>query len=322
MENVYEDIIQEILEKDVSMVVKEAASKKKFNLFSESRNNFSVSSLSFTPPGSAPSSPGYLNTSPRLRTPMPPSPLLDNALTANQSVTLHSSESSALNQALPIMGKIDEGENKTLLEESSDDVFVTVETSTLDTSAETKPELTTNAMEALVNSTPIITVTEALESAGSSNLPTGGDATSSDFANKPTVVINQTQTSGSNDEPAETEDNSEEMTEDSSNDPVLIKAPIHEESTYPIAVCLSIQDAEDGDIYKEFTGKQIMDLSEKASESQSLPNLEDEPRPLDCVKEIRDLVVEVIEIEDVVQPTKDNGEKVQVQMFEEQEAVV
>ncbi|XP_016399224.1 protein Niban-like [Sinocyclocheilus rhinocerous] len=324
MENVYEDIIQEILEKDVSMVVKEAASKKKFNLFSESRYNFSVSSLSFTPPGSAPSSPGHLNTSPRLRTPMPPSPLLGNGLTANQSVTVHSSESSALEQALPIMGKIDEGENKTLLEESSDDVFVTAETSILDTSAETKPELTTNAMEALVSSIPIIKVTEAVESAGSSNLPTGGDATSSDFANKPTVVVNPIcmKTSGSNDEPAETEDNSEEMTEDSSNDPARIKALIHEESTYPIAVCLSIQDAEDGDIYKEFTGKQIMDLSEKVSESQSLPNLEDEPRPLDCVKEIRDLVVEVIEIEDMVQPSKDNGEKVQVQTFEEQDAVV
>ncbi|XP_016091129.1 protein Niban-like [Sinocyclocheilus grahami] len=324
VENVYEDIIQEILEKDVSMVVKEAASKKKFNLFSESRYNFSVSSLSFTPPGSAPSSPGHLNTSPRLRTPMPLSPLLGNGLTANQSVTVHLSESSALEQPLPIMGIIDEGENKTLLEESSDDVFVTAETSTLDTSAETKPELTTNAMEAFVSSIPIIKVTEAVESAGSSNLPTGGDAMSSDFANKPTVVVNPIcmKTSGSNDEPAETEDNSEEMTEDSSNDPARIKALIHEESTYPIAVCLSIQDAEDGDIYKEFTGKQIMDLSEKASESQSLPKLEDEPRPLDCVKEIRDLVVEVIEIEDMVQPSKDNGEKVQVQTFEEQDVVV
>ncbi|XP_026103514.1 protein Niban-like isoform X1 [Carassius auratus] len=320
VENVYEDIIQEILEKDVSMVVKEAASKKKFNLFSESKYNFSMSSLSFTPPGSAPSSPGHLNTSSSLRTPMPPSPLLGNPLTANQSVTVHASERGALNQALPIMGKINKGENKTL----SDDVFVTDETSTLETSAVTKPELTTNAMEALFSSTPIIKVTEAGKSAGSSNLPTGDDATSSDFANEPTVVVNPIcmKTSGSTDEPVETEDNSEEMTEDSSNDSVRIKPLIHVESTYPNSVCLSIQDAEDRDIYKEITGKQIMDLSEKASESQSLPNLEDEPRPLDCVKEIRDLVVEVIEIEDVVQTSKDNGEKAQVQMFNEQDAVV
>lgn len=217
------------------------------------------------------------------------------------------------------MGRIDEGENKTLSEESSDDVFVTAETST-----ETKPELTTNAMEALVSSTPIIKITEAVES--SSNSPTAGDASSSDFANKPTVVINPIcmKTSGSDDERAETKNNSPETikTEDSSDDPARIKALIHEESTYPIAVCLSIQDAEDGDIYKEFTGKQIMDLSEKALESQSSPNLEDEPQPMDCVREIRDLVVEVIEIEDVVQSSKDNGEKVQVQTFEEQDTVV
>ncbi len=81
------------------------------------------------------------------------------------------------------MGRIDEGENKTLSEESSDDVFVTAETSTLDTSAETKPELTTNAMEALVSSTPIIKITEAVESC--SNSPTAGDASSSDFDNNP-----------------------------------------------------------------------------------------------------------------------------------------
>ncbi|KAL0164847.1 hypothetical protein M9458_040600, partial [Cirrhinus mrigala] len=286
-----------------------AASKKKFNLFTESRYNFSVSSLSSTPPGSAPSSPGHLNTSPRQRTPMPPSPLLSNGLTANQSVTVHSSES----QSFPIMGKIDEGENNILLEESSDDVFLTAETPTSDASAETKRELTTNVMKASVSSTPITKVTEAIESVGSIDSPKGGDAYSSDFANKPTVLINPicTKTFGSDDEPAEMEDNSKEVikTEDSSKDPARIRALIHDESTYPIAVCLSIQDAEDRDIYEEFTNKQIMDLSEKASESQSSPNLEDETRPLDCVKEIRDLVVEVIEIEDVVEPSKDNGEK-------------
>ncbi|XP_073672886.1 protein Niban 1a [Garra rufa] len=298
VENVYEDIIKEILEKEVNMVVKEAVSKKKFNLFSESKYKFSVSSLSSTPPGSAPSSPGHLNTSPRQRSPMPPSPLLSNGLTANQSVTVHSSESSALSQALPVMAKIDEGENKSLLEESSDDVFVT----------ETKPELTTNG-----SSTPIIRVTEAIESTGSDS-PKGGDANFSDFTNKPTVLISSicTKTSDSDEAPAETENNNnkEIINTDLSKDPARIKALIHNESP-----------AKDRDIYKEFTGKQIMDLSEKASESQS-PTLEDETRPLDCVKKIRDLVEEVIEIEDVVQPSKDNGEKVQIQMFEEEDAVV
>ncbi|XP_051731431.1 protein Niban 1a [Ctenopharyngodon idella] len=318
VENVYEDIIQQILEKDVSMVVKEAASKKKYNLFTESRYNFSVSSLSFTPPGSAPSSPGHLHTSPSQRTPLPPSPLLGNGMTANKSVTVHSlkSESTTLSQALPAMEKIDEGENKTLLEEGSDDVFATAETSTSNMSAETKPELITTTIAVDVIPTPVIEVTKATESAGTSSSPKG--ELFSDFANKPTVAISPICMKTSGSDPAETEDNSKAAV--LPNDPAQIKVPMRDESKYPIAVCLSIEDAEAGDIYKEFTVKQIIDLPEKASESQSSPCLEEETRPLGCVKEIRDLVMEVIEVEEVIQPRKDNGEK--VQMFEEQEAIV
>ncbi|XP_067239641.1 protein Niban 1a [Chanodichthys erythropterus] len=317
VENVYEDIIQQILEKDVSMVVKEAASKKKYNLFTESKYNFSVSSLSFTPPGSAPSSPGHLHTSPSQRTPLPPSPLLGNGMTANKSVTVHllKSESSTLSQALPAMEKIDEGENKTLLEEGSDDVFAIAETSTSNTSTETKPELITTTIAMDVIPTPVIEVTE---SAGTSSSPKG--ELFSDFANRPTVAISPIcmKTSGFGGDPAETENNSEVAV--LTDDQAQIKAPMRDESTYPIAVCLSIEDVEAGDIYKEFTDEQIIDLPEKASESQSSPCLEDETRPLGCVKEIRDLVMEVIEIEEVIQPCKDNGEK--VQMFEEPEAIV
>ncbi|KAK9956646.1 hypothetical protein ABG768_014365 [Culter alburnus] len=320
VENVYEDIIQQILEKDVSMVVKEAASKKKYNLFTESKYNFSVSSLSFTPPGSAPSSPGHLHTSPSQRTPLPPSPLLGNGMTANKSVTVHSlnSESSTLSQALPAMEKIDEGENKTLLEEGSDDVFAIAETSTSNTSTETKPELITTTIAMDVIPTPVIEVTEATESAGTSSPPKG--ELFSDFANKPTVAISPIcmKTSGFGGDPAETENNSKVAV--LPDDQAQIKAPMRDESTYPIAVCLSIEDVEAGDIYKEFTDEQIINLPEKASESQSSPCLEDETRPLGCVKEIRDLVMEVIEIEEVIQPCKDNGEK--VQMFEEPEAIV
>lgn len=295
---------------------------KKFNLLTESRYNFSVSSLSSTPPGSAPSSPGHLNTSSSLHTPLPPSPLLGNGMTANNSVTVHSlkSESSTLSQALPVMGKISDGENKTLLEKSSDDGFATAEASTSITSAETKPELITTTMATDVIPTPVIMVTEATESAGTSSSPKGDDATFSDFANNPTTAISPIcmKTSGSGGDPAETEDNSKPAV--SSDDPAQIKAPIRDESTHPIAVCLSIEDAEAGNIYKDFTDKQIMDLPEKASESQSSPHLEEETRPLGCVKEIRELVIEVIEFEEVLQTCKDSGEK--VQMFEEPEAIV
>ncbi|XP_077076660.1 protein Niban 1a isoform X2 [Siphateles boraxobius] len=322
VENLYEDIIHQILEKDISMVVKEAASLKKFNLLTESKYKFSVSSLSSTPPGSAPSSPGHLNTSPSLRTPLPPSPLLGNGMTANKSVTVHSlkSESSTLSQALPVMGQIGDGENKTLLEESSEDEYATAETSTSITSSETKPELVTTTIATDVIPTPVIMVTEATESAGTSSSPKRDDATFSDFANKPTTAISPIcmKTSGSDGDPAETQDNSKPAV--SSDDPVHIKAQIRDESTYPIDVCSSIEDAEAGHIYKKFTDKQIMDLPEKASETQSSPHLEEETSPLGSVKEIRDLVIEVIEFEEVLQICKDNGEK--VQKFEELEAIV
>ncbi|CAM4689800.1 unnamed protein product [Leuciscus chuanchicus] len=320
VENVYEDIIHQILEKDISMVVKEAASLKKFNLLTESRYNFSVSSLSSSPPGSAPSSPGHLNTSPNLRMPMPPSPLLGNGMTANKSVTVHSLKSeSTLSQALPVMGKIGDGENKTLLEESSDDGFATAETSTSITSSETKPELITTTIATDVVPTPVILVTEGTESAGTSSSPKGDAATFSDFAIATRAISPICmKTSGSGGDPAETEDNSKPAV--SSDDPAQIKALIRDESTYPIAVCLSIEDAEAGDIYKEVTDKQVLDLPEKASETQSSPHLEEETRPLGCVKEIRDLVTEVIEVEEVLPTCKDNGEK--GQMFEEPEAIV
>ncbi|XP_036437325.1 protein Niban 1a [Colossoma macropomum] len=79
VENIYEDILQQILEKEVSKVVKEAASMKKYNLFMESRYNFSVSSLHSTPPGSLPGSPGHTNNSPAQRHAKPASPLLDHS---------------------------------------------------------------------------------------------------------------------------------------------------------------------------------------------------------------------------------------------------
>lgn len=236
-------------------------------------------------------------------------------MTANKSVTVHSlkSESSTLSQALPTMEKIDEGENKTLLEAHTSEI------STSNTSAETKPELITPTIATDVIPTPVIEVTEATESAGTSSSPKEGDTTFSDSANKPTVAISPIcmKTSGSDGDPAEMEDNSKAAV--SPDDPAQIKAPTRDECTYPIAVCLSIEDAEAGDIYKEFTGKQIIDLPEKASESQS-SCLEDETSPLGCVKQIRDLVMEVIEVEEVLQPSKENGEKVQT--FKEPEDVV
>ncbi|GAA6105103.1 protein Niban 1a isoform X1 [Tachysurus ichikawai] len=76
VENVYEDILQQILEQDIGNVVKEAASMKKYNLFMESRYRFSVSSRYF----SMPDSPDY-NSSPTTElSSLPSSPLLSHGL--------------------------------------------------------------------------------------------------------------------------------------------------------------------------------------------------------------------------------------------------
>ncbi|XP_056301626.1 protein Niban 1a isoform X2 [Danio aesculapii] len=310
VENVYEDVIQQILEKDVSTVVKEAASRKKYNLITESKYKFSVSSLSSTPPGSAPSSPSRLNTSPSQRSPLPPSPLLTNGLTANRSVTVHSPNS----ENSTAMGRIDEGENKIPTEGSIDDVFFTSEMSN-----ETKPEhrSTTNAKEPSVSSSPVIVITEAKEIPSSS--AKAGDGSLSDLANKPTEIISPICKNS-----AEMEKFIEVM---QSDNPAPTKAKISDESTHPITVCLSIEDAEAGEVHKKTTGKQFTDFPEKAPKSCSSLHLEDKNRPLDCVKEIRDLVVEVIEIEDTIEPYEDSNDDKDdddedIQRFQELEATI
>ncbi|XP_076873654.1 protein Niban 1a [Brachyhypopomus gauderio] len=59
VENVYEDILQQVVGDEISKVVKEAASMKKYNLFTESRFQFSTSSMHSSPPGSKSSSPAH-----------------------------------------------------------------------------------------------------------------------------------------------------------------------------------------------------------------------------------------------------------------------
>ncbi|XP_030626730.1 protein Niban 1a [Chanos chanos] len=81
VENVYEDILQQILQRDVSRVVDEAASLKKYNLFMESRDRFSLSSLPRTPPDSPVKASAFQRPS------TPASPLLGNGLERFTEVT-------------------------------------------------------------------------------------------------------------------------------------------------------------------------------------------------------------------------------------------
>nr|XP_023662194.1 protein Niban-like isoform X1 [Paramormyrops kingsleyae] len=88
VENVYEDILLQILEGEISKVVKEAAKMKKHNLFVDSTDHPFVSqgslSDSRTPPTSSPASPAKTATSQR-----PTSPLLGNGgpVSQQQGVT-------------------------------------------------------------------------------------------------------------------------------------------------------------------------------------------------------------------------------------------
>ncbi|KAM3875835.1 protein Niban 1a [Diretmus argenteus] len=78
IENVYECILVQTLDQEVTKVVKEAASLKKHNLFTDSRDLLSQSSRSSisSPPGSTPGSPDRVLASPT----KPPSPLVVNGL--------------------------------------------------------------------------------------------------------------------------------------------------------------------------------------------------------------------------------------------------
>ncbi|XP_041790595.1 protein Niban 1a [Chelmon rostratus] len=96
IENVYESILLQTLDKEVNKVVKEAASLKKYNLFTDSRDLLSQSSRSSlsSPPVSTPSSPAMALASPT-KTPLeqqPPSPLAVNG----QSCTPQKNENGVL----------------------------------------------------------------------------------------------------------------------------------------------------------------------------------------------------------------------------------
>uniref|UniRef100_A0A3Q3EC66 Niban apoptosis regulator 1a n=1 Tax=Labrus bergylta TaxID=56723 RepID=A0A3Q3EC66_9LABR len=89
VENVYEDILLQTLDKEVTTVVKEAANLMKYNLFNDSRDLLSQSSRSSlsSPSASTPGSPAMPKTSPGKTSsssePLPPSPLAVNGLSSS-----------------------------------------------------------------------------------------------------------------------------------------------------------------------------------------------------------------------------------------------
>ncbi|KAF7649168.1 hypothetical protein LDENG_00146050 [Lucifuga dentata] len=116
VENVYEGILQQMLDKEISKVVKEAVSMKKYNLCADSRDVLNLSSRSSlsSPSASTPGSPVLL-----LATAAQPSPpTLDNPVTLDPQETTNKLESelqsepaaNAMVTEMPL-GKVEEKES-------------------------------------------------------------------------------------------------------------------------------------------------------------------------------------------------------------------
>lgn len=115
VENVYEDILLQTLDKEVTKVVKEAASLRKYNLFTDSRDLLSQSSRSSlsSPPVSTPGSPAMVLASPAKTSiePQPTSPLAVNGLSSSPQKEEQPEKSEASTDAAVIetpLGKVEQ----------------------------------------------------------------------------------------------------------------------------------------------------------------------------------------------------------------------
>ncbi|XP_040895978.1 protein Niban 1a [Toxotes jaculatrix] len=103
VENVYESILLQILDEEVTKVVKEAASLKKYNLFTDSRDLVSQSSRSSlsSPSVSTPSSPAMVLASPSKTSfePQSPSPLVVNGLSSSPQKEEQQEKESSVKQS-------------------------------------------------------------------------------------------------------------------------------------------------------------------------------------------------------------------------------
>ncbi|XP_068445692.1 protein Niban 1a [Clinocottus analis] len=137
VENVYEGILLQSLDKEVTKVVKEAASLKKYNLFTDSRDLLSQSSRSSlsSPPVSTPGTPAMGLASPSKSSvePQPPSPLAVNGLPLSPQEEAPPEKSEASPDASVIetpLGKVEQkdvAQSVAVGEEAAEDVFQTVE---------------------------------------------------------------------------------------------------------------------------------------------------------------------------------------------------
>ncbi|KAG7487566.1 hypothetical protein MATL_G00024960 [Megalops atlanticus] len=312
VENVYEDVLLQTLESEVNKVVKEAASLKKHNLFMDGADMRLLSQSSLyagTPTGSTPTSPANVAWC-QSQTPVS-SPLRNGQLEREENLGADTMVSLSLDAPLAETGadsslvtdktaEVKDTEAEAVLTQSPEQAVTdTKEPMSGDSNTGMISEDSTQSEEDSRAISPCVKVAEE---------PKEGGTTSSGTCSTEEVTESDV---------SQTSDPTEEGTEGSA---VTASAePVSEGKE--TEVCLETSPAAEGVVEEgEVTGVTLnaepaTELTENtlptAEVSPSVRPAEEptevKPQALDCIKEIRDLVVEIIEVEELVQHYPDSG---------------
>uniref|UniRef100_A0A3Q3K2J2 Niban 1/2/3 domain-containing protein n=1 Tax=Monopterus albus TaxID=43700 RepID=A0A3Q3K2J2_MONAL len=285
VENVYEDILLQTLDKEVTTVVKEAASLKKHNLFTDSRDVTSLSSVS---------SPGKVTqsvVSQEQETPAPKAEEVIHTVEAGGTVALHTVASAGTAAATKTQEVGEAATPETVVQEE----VISVQTAEVETAAELERP-STGALKEALSDTP--TVVESIKTDAEAAAQTEAPVRA---CPDPTHETASTEDTGSQ-PAASSEDEVSTAFDMLEYDANISKSPVSELSPQAQMEALS------GGV------KEGASVSAEAIDTTT--NLSSEPtsaaaQPLDCVKEIRDLVTEVIEVKEPAQrhPSEDPQEE-------------
>uniref|UniRef100_A0A8B9HDP7 Niban apoptosis regulator 1b n=1 Tax=Astyanax mexicanus TaxID=7994 RepID=A0A8B9HDP7_ASTMX len=388
VENVYEDLLLNILNNEVNKVVKEAASLKKNNLFVDSTDLQCISQSSLndsrTPPLSAPSSPSKvpLTRKPEENT---TSPLVGNGCLEsqskkqsnqdipaeeNQEIPAEASSPGDSSPACEVAATASEAESKTEVSAAVDPSLVPCDTSadkpdvapsTLEAEAQSEAEsqceaVTVTTLASLsLNDCPAIVISKDPGSSSEQQqatdkavylIPPAGVAAGSavplaedeEKENMEAQTVSEPETSAPVEPcigtPKPEASTIEVPTDSESKDNDDPTSPMETTSSDPSGPSVDCTVRSEPLIQSDATGKDTV-VNEKDSQelsSNTVPLVEGEnipesvpilsggdadcssssdadgEEPLDCIKAIRDLVVEVIEVEDIVKPCPTSSE--------------
>ncbi|KAM7409391.1 hypothetical protein PAMA_001054 [Pampus argenteus] len=319
VENVYESILLQILDKEVTKVVKEAASLKKYNLFTDSRDLVSRSSRSSlsSPSVSTPGSPALQLASP-IKTssePTAPSPLVVNGLSSSpkkkekEDNTLQNKSPADVTVMETPLGDVEQKDAAASAElpaPKAEEVIQTAETTTQTSSEETQCESSEVKLVAPSSGeVPVLTPgvelkVEDVEDVEEVELAAASDPNSLDVSvgseSPPSDVetMEETEVLQCSEGVVTTTADVSEQEADLSKSLVSSDEPPEEKTTNEEPQT----EAASGDAEAGVSVEPSVETADAHPEpAASSP----EAQPLDCIKEIRDLVVEVIEVEELLQ---------------------